>query len=211
MYNTQPRQNSFSVEKPIGCWISRQKTWALALQAAKTLGDAYAVERRPPNENQAEFIVREQFCPAAPAPAAEKLNPIAQITGHQADALIHMLKDDGRLERRKGGFWTTPNCPDNEVTPTWRIPVWCVGASTVEALAERGLIAPIAAETVPPVYQLTELGRTFAPLIEEAISTLIPPHVPEGGYVELSYGEQAGALAKLIQRIRRPFERRRRA
>jgi hypothetical protein len=149
--------------------------------------------------------------PQATSRKAKNTNVLAQISGLQAEALIRMMNDTGKIERRKGGFWTTPNCASSDITLTWSIPDWSVPPSTVDALKERSLIEPVDALMTPPVYQLSALGRTFAPLIEEAISHLIPPHVPEGGYVELSESGPETFTAQLIQRIRRQFERRRRA
>jgi hypothetical protein len=59
-----------------------------------------------------------------------------KLSATQRDVLGHMAADGGILERRPGGFWTTPSTPD--VRPG--VPAWWVATGTATALWRKGLI-----------------------------------------------------------------------
>lgn len=47
-----------------------------------------------------------------------------------------MAQDGGRLVRRPGGFWTTPNAGTNK----YGAPFWYVSVQTVRAMERKGLL-----------------------------------------------------------------------
>lgn len=74
------------------------------------------------------------------------------------------LASDGGLERRKGGFWTSPACPERPAPDgDYGIPDAYVDARTVKACVARGLLAKGPAYDDPAT--LTEAGEAC---VEEA-------------------------------------------
>jgi hypothetical protein len=61
---------------------------------------------------------------------------------------LAIMKDDeergpahaGDLVRRPGGFWSTRATKDEYHTLTGMVPAWWVGAQTVQAMEQRGLV-----------------------------------------------------------------------
>ena len=81
------------------------------------------------------------------------------LTPAQA-TLVHRLATEtlgGRIERRKGGFWTAPETIANADG----VPDWWVAAGTVKALARKGVLEESARRTWGVIeYRLAPEWRT---------------------------------------------------
>lgn len=72
--------------------------------------------------------------------------------------MLHALRmaRDGGLVRKRGGFWTSPGCPER-LTATGMVPHHFVEIRTVEACVKRGLMEK--GEPYDAPAWLTERGR----------------------------------------------------
>lgn len=64
------------------------------------------------------------------------MTPVLKLSQTQMDLMAKVRAAGGRIEYRKGGFWTAPGVP--EVRPG--VPAWYFGWETIAALRDRGVL-----------------------------------------------------------------------
>lgn len=75
-----------------------------------------------------------------------------KLSATQLELVAKITAFGGRMEYRKGGFWTAPGVP--EVRPG--VPEWYFGWGTVAALQDRGILKLIrrSARSLPAEFEL---------------------------------------------------------